>query len=226
MKTKIFKNSILLALIALFLIQADGNAAPKKNPYHNEGTPEYEQVTAKLIGEWNIESFMKKKDELMGVTYEKATVEFGYIGNNERWGEATFRFYIARSIIDERIAPIKKNDDEVLTVDSYVVVTTVKYRIHKKGKLIYLEDQMNLPEIEGSGTELEKFRGLESSLLATQAAMSNSGGLDNMIGAQIMKQASKTDFVPAIPTQINYEDLTDNGVVIKGIGKVKWEMTK
>lgn len=225
MKTRMLKAAVLLSLIALMAVPFEG-MAKKGNPYHTKGTKEYEQVTAKLIGEWNIESFAKKKDEKMGVIYDKATVEFSDFDENGNNGKAVFRFYITRSIVDNRIESWNKNET-TLEVEDYVIVAEMNYKIHKKGDLVYLENQMNHPEISGTGEQLDNFRGTETVFISSQSAMKESGGIDNLIGAKVMGKASGTeDFVPAIPMQVNYKNLEDNSVELITIQKINFKLTR
>lgn len=224
MKTKILKTTLLLSLFALFTMPFEG-MAKKDNPYHTKGTKEYEEVTAKLIGEWNIESFAMKKDEKMGTIYDKATVEFSDISEDNDAGTVTFRFYITKSIVDDRIASWNEQGT-TLTVDDYVVVAKLNYKIHKKGDLVYLESQINHPEITGSGEQLENFQGRETVFITSQSEMKESGGIDNMIGAKIMQKASGTDFVPSIPLQVNYKNITDSSVELITLQKTNFKLTK
>lgn len=224
MKTNVLKVTVLFSLIALLAFPFEG-MAKKGNPYHTKGTKEYNEVTAKLIGVWNIESFTHKKDERMGVVYDKATVEFTDINEKEDGGKAIFRFYITEVIVDDRIASWNK-EGTTLTVDNYIVVAEVNYKIHKKGDLVYLENQMNYPEIEGSGEQLSNFLGTETAFISSQSAMKESGGVDNLIGAKIVQKASKTEFVPNIPTQVNYKNLKDNSVELITLQKINFKLTK
>lgn len=197
----------------------------KKNPYHTEGTKEYTEVTSKLIGLWNIDSFGKKKDEKMGTLYDKATVEFKAFNDREYGGKAIFRFDIPRSIIDERIAAWNKKD-ATLAVDSYVVVVTVDYGIHKKGDLVYFESHINQPEIKGSGEQLTNFQATETGFITSQSEMKESGGLGNLAAAKFMKAVTGTDFVPKIPTQVNYKNLTETSVDLVSLQKLYFKLTK
>jgi hypothetical protein len=224
MKTNIIKKTLLVSLIALFILPFEG-MGKKKNPYHTKGTKEYEKVTSKLIGEWNIVSFAKKKDEKIGTIYDKATVEFTEFDENGQNGKAIFRFYIPKSTVDQRIEVWNKKEN-TLQVDRYVVVAEVDYSIHKKGDLIYLENQNSYPEIEGSGEQIENFRATEITFIASQSAMEESGGIGNMIGAKVMQKASGTEFVPSIPTQVNYKNLEDNKVDLITIQKINFELEK
>ncbi|MFO7827960.1 MAG: hypothetical protein R6V23_05020 [Bacteroidales bacterium] len=224
MKTKIFKQALLISIIALLVFPLDG-IAKKKNPYHTKGTKEYEKVTSKLIGEWNIVSFAKKKDEKMGVIYDKATVEFKEFDEKGDNGEAIFRFYIPKSTVDQRIESWNKKES-TLEVENYVVVAKMNYKIHKKGDLIYLENQDSYPEIEGSGEQIENFRATEITFITSQSAMEESGGVGNLIGAKVMQKASGTDFVPSIPTQVNYKNLEDNSADLVTIQKINFKLEK
>jgi hypothetical protein len=151
-------KKILIISFALICFISTYGQKQNKNPYHKKGTKEYTEVSSKLIGLWNIESFGKKKNEKIGAIYEKATVEFKEFDENGNGGVAVFRFVIPSSIVNERI-DIWNKKETTLVVDSYVVIATVGYKIHKKGKLVYLENQSNHLEINGSGEQLENFQG-------------------------------------------------------------------
>ena len=227
MKTKFVKAALLMGLIALFVFPFDGMAQKKKkgNPYHTKGTKEYTEVTSKLIGEWNIVSFAQKKDEKIGNLYEKATVEFGEFDENGNGGVAIFRFYLPKATIDERIASWNKEGVTVV-VDSYVVEAKVDYKISEKGVLVYLENQFNVPDIKGSGDQLENFKGAEITFISSQSAMKEAGGVSNLVGAQIMKAASGTHFLPSIPTQVNYKNLEDTSCELITLQKINFKLTK
>lgn len=197
----------------------------KKNPYHTKDTKEYTEVTSKLIGVWNIESFGKKNDEKIGNVYEKATVEFKEFDEEGKNGVAIFRFVIPKSTVDERIAVWNKKET-TLNVESYVVVATVKFKIHKKGVLVYFEDQINHPEISGSGDQLENFQGTETAFITSQSQMKQSGGIGNLVAAKMTKTITGTDFVPNIPNQVNYKDLTDTSVDLITLQKINFKLTK
>lgn len=225
MKTRLLKATLLLSLMALIAIPFEG-MAKKGNPYHTKGTKEYEQVTAKLIGVWNIDSYKQKKDEKMGVIYDKATVEFSDINEKGTAGKATFRFYITKSIVDARVASWNE-EENTISVDSYVVVATMDYKIHKKGDLVYLENQMNHPEITGEGEQLENFQGTETTFITSQSQMKDAGGINGLVGAAVMGKASGTEeFLPTIPTQVNYKDLEDTSAKLISISKINFELSK
>jgi hypothetical protein len=217
------KHLLLFSFVLLFVINVNGQKK-RVNPYQTEGTKEYEEVTSKLIGEWNILSFSSKKNEKIGVIYESATVEFKKFNENGGGGVAIFRFVLPRSIIDGRIAVWKK--DTTIIVDSYVVVANVEFKIHKKGVLVYLDNQVNYPEIKGSGDRFENFQEMEIGFITSQSSMKNKGGVKNLLGAKLMKVVSGTDFIPKIPSQVNYKNLTDTSVNLIALRKVKFKLTK
>lgn len=155
----------------------------------------------------------------------KQQLNLPILTKKEDGGKAIFRFYITEVIVDDRIASWNK-EGTTLTVDNYIVVAEVNYKIHKKGDLVYLENQMNYPEIEGSGEQLSNFLGTETAFISSQSAMKESGGVDNLIGAKIVQKASKTEFVPNIPTQVNYKNLKDNSVELITLQKINFKLTK
>lgn len=218
------KKILVVTLLITCILSSYGQKG-KKNPYETVGTKEYTEVTSKLIGLWNIDSFSKKNDEKMGTLYEKATVEFKAFNDREYGGKAIFRFVIPRSIIDERIAAWNKKD-ATLAVENYVVVVTVDYGIHKKGDIVYFESHINHPEIKGSGEQLANFQATETGFITSQSEMKESGGLGNLAAAKLMKTASGTDFVPKIPTQVNYKNLTETSVDLVSLQKLNFKLTK
>lgn len=214
-----------LLILSLALLPFFSSYGQKKNPYHTPGTKEYTEETSKLLGTWNIQSFAKQSDEKVGTIYEKATVEFKEFDSKGRNGLAVFRFVLPKATIDERISSWNKKET-TLIVDQYVVVATVEYKISPKGVLVYFENQMNHPEITGSGDQLENFLGTETAFISSQSAMKQSGGLGNLAAAQLMKSVSGTSFLPAIPTQVNYKNLTETCVELVGLGKTNFKLKK
>ena len=214
-----------LLILSLALLTFFGAYGQKKNPYHTPGTKEYTEVTSKLLGTWNIQSFSKQGDEKIGTTYAKATVEFQEFDSKGRNSIATFRFTLPQKTVEERIESWNKKET-TLVVDQYVVVATVEYKISPKGVLVYCENQMNHPEITGSGSQLENFIGTETAFISSQSAMKQSGGLGNLATAQLLKSVSGTNFAPSIPTQINYKNLTDDSVEFIGLQKLSIKLTK
>lgn len=204
----------------MFSITAYGKK--KTNPYHTPGTKEYKEVTSKLLGLWTISSFTQKKNDKMEA-YDNATFEF--LEKGITGGEAIFRFKLKKDIVDQRLNAWNKKG-VTLTVDEYWIICKVDFKINKKGVLVYLENPKNTVEITGSGEQLENFQGTENAYIETQSEMKDSGGLGNMIGAKILKEASGTDFVPRIPSQINYKNLKDNSVEFITVAKHSFKLVK
>lgn len=210
-----------LVIFSLIMISFLNLEAKKKNPYHTRGTKEYTEVTAKLLGLWNIASYTISGNEKMGATYPNATLEIK--GTNEL--TATFRFTLPRDVIEQRMRAWNKKGATV-SVDSYIVVATYDFKIHKKGVLVYLDSPKTTVEITGSGEQLDNFRGIEKAYIESQSSMKESGGLTGMLGAKLLKEVSNTDFVPRIPSQVNYKNLTDNSVDLVSLGKKNFKLTK
>jgi hypothetical protein len=180
----------------------------KNNPYHTPGTKEYIEETAKMIGTWNIESFVYSKKEKIGEVYTSGTLE---IPDPEQTGkrEIILRFELPRDVIDSRIKAWNKKG-ETISVDSYAVIVKYDLRIHNKGTLIYLENPSSTADIKGSGEQLENFINTEYNFIASQTSMKEEGGLSGMLGAKLMQSATGIDFIPRVNGQMNYKDLTDN----------------
>lgn len=216
------KNLLIVSFIMICFINVNGQ---KANPYQTKGTKEYEEVTSKLIGQWTISSFSSNGKEKIGDLYDKAIVEIKDFDEKGKGGVAIFRFTIKRDIIDNRIAAWNKKETTI-TIDSYEVICNVDYNINNKGDIIYFENQANSVVIIGGGEQLENFQAKENAFIQSQSSMKNSGGLKNLAGAQLLKSVSGTDFVPKIPGQVNYKDLSDTSVDLVTIQKVDFKLTK
>ena len=201
------KKLLLLGIVLLSFTFADAQRG-KNNPYHTPGTKEYIEETAKMIGTWNIESFVYSKKEKIGEVYTSGTLE---IPDPEQTGkrEIILRFELPRDVIDSRIKAWNKKG-ETISVDSYAVIVKYDLRIHNKGTLIYLENPSSTADIKGSGEQLENFINTEYNFIASQTSMKEEGGLSGMLGAKLMQSATGIDFIPRVNGQMNYKDLTDN----------------
>ena len=201
------KKLLLLGIVLLSFTFADAQRG-KNNPYHTPGTKEYIEETAKMIGTWNIESFVYSKKEKIGEVYTGGTLE---IPDPEQTGkrEVILRFELPRDVIDSRIKAWNKKG-ETISVDSYAVIVKYDLRIHNKGTLIYLENPSSTADIKGSGEQLENFINTEYNFIASQTSMKEEGGLSGMLGAKLMQSATGIDFIPRVNGQMNYKDLTDN----------------
>jgi hypothetical protein len=201
------KKLLLLGILLLSFTFADAQRG-KNNPYHTPGTKEYIEETAKMIGTWNIESFVYSKKEKIGEVYTSGTLE---IPDPEQTGkrEIILRFELPRDVIDSRIKAWNKKG-ETISVDSYAVIVKYDLRIHNKGTLIYLENPSSTADIKGSGEQLENFINTEYNFIASQTSMKEEGGLSGMLGAKLMQSATGIDFIPRVNGQMNYKDLTDN----------------
>ena len=201
------KKLLLLGIALLSFTFADAQRG-KNNPYHTPGTKEYMEETAKMIGTWNIESFVYSKKEKIGEVYTGGTLE---IPDPEQTGkrEVILRFELPRDVIDSRIKAWNKKG-ETINVDSYAVIVKYDLRIHNKGTLIYLENPSSTADIKGSGEQLENFINTEYNFIASQTSMKEEGGLSGMLGAKLMQSATGIDFIPRVNGQMNYKDLTDN----------------
>jgi len=216
------KKVLIFSFVLMFSITSFGQKKKGGNPYHTAGTKEYNEVTSKLLGLWTISSFTQKDKNKMEA-YDNATFEFvdkGIFG-----GECIFRFKLKKDIVDQRLHAWNKKG-VTLTVDDYYVICMAEFKISKKGVLVYLDEQQSTVEITGSGEQLENFRNTEKTYIESQSSMKESGGIGNLIGAKLVKDVSNTDFVPKIPTQLNYKNLTDNSVDFIALQKINFKLTK
>jgi len=213
------KKHLIIGLALLCSLSSSG-----KNPYHTAGTKEYTEVTSKLLGTWNIESFGKKDDNKIGSTYKSGTVEFKFDQATNKWA-AIFRFELPHSTIDERIALWNKKE-KTLSVDSYAIVSEYQFMISKKGVLVTFENPSTKPEIKGSGEQIENFTASETTFISSQTSLKNEGGLGNLMVSAAIKGISGADFIPKIPTQVNYKNLADNSVDLVTLKKTDFKLTK
>lgn len=201
------KKLLLLGIVLLsftFSVAQRG----KNNPYHTPGTKEYIAETAKMIGIWNIESFVYSKKEKIGDVYTSGSLE---IPDPERIGkrELILRFELPREVIESRIKAWNKKG-ETINVESYSVIVKYDLNIHNKGTLVYLENPSSTADIKGSGEQLENFINTEFNFIASQTSMKEEGGLSGMLGAKLMQSATGIDFIPRVNGQMNYKNITDN----------------
>ena len=221
------KNLIIFCLFALCVSSVYGAKEKKEkvNPYQTKGTEEYVNVTSKLVGVWNVASYKKSGKEMIGVSFESATVEFWDFEGEAKTAQAIFTFVLKKEIVDSRIASWNKKETTI-TVDKYDILCTVDYKIDPKGVLVYLENQKNTVSLQGSGDQLINFEGKEKAFIEAQANMKSSGGLGNLAMAGVLKSVSGTDFVPNVPDQVNYKNLTDTSVDLITITKTNFKLTK
>ncbi|EKD30927.1 MAG: hypothetical protein ACD_77C00447G0002 [uncultured bacterium] len=218
-------KKLILICLALFCFIGLVAQSKRGNPYHTSGTKEYQTVTAKLFGEWNITSFTKGKTERIGTDFVKASVDFKEFNENGNGGVVIFRFVIPQTVVDERVASYNKKGNAV-TVDSYIIETTIDYKINKTGDIIYLENQMNKPIITGSGDKFDNFQINETEFITAQSELKNEGGATNLLTAKILKTISSTEFIPRIPSQVNYKNITDNSVDLITLSKTNFKLTR
>ncbi|MDD3077494.1 MAG: hypothetical protein PHH37_00090 [Paludibacter sp.] len=213
------KKFTIIAFALFFTYNAFG-----KNPYMTQGTKEFTEVTSKLLGTWDIEFLGKKQNNEIGTTYQSGTVELKFDQSSNNW-TATFRFSLPQSTIDSRISAWNKKG-ETIAVDSYEVVSEFKFGIHKKGDIIYFENQNSVPDIKGSGEQLENFVNTESVFIASQSSLKNEGGLGGLVASAAIKGISGANFIPKVPSQVNYKNLTDNSVDFISIQKINLTLKK
>mgnify|MGYP000896869756 FL=1 len=217
------KKLLLLGILLLGFTIVDAQRG-KNNPYHTPGTKEYMAETAKMIGTWNIESFVYAKKEKIGDVYASGTLE---IPDPEQTGkrEIILRFELPKEVIDSRIKAWNKKG-ETISVESYAVIVQYDFNIEKKGTLIYFENPVSKPEIKGSGDQLENFVNTEMSFISSQTSMKEEGGLSGMLGAKIMQSATGIDFIPRINGQMNYKNITDNSFELISIQKTSIKLKR
>lgn len=224
------KNLLVVGLMMLLFVNVYAQRGERvKNPYQTVGTKEYQDFTAKLIGQWTVASFSIGGDEQIGTVYEKAKVEFKEFDEKGVAATAVFRFTLKKDIVDSRFEEWNKRwnkKGEPVSIDSYDLISTVEYKIEKKGDIIYFDNQSNNVEIVGKGDPLESFQIKESAFIKTQSDMKNSGGVGNLVGAKLLKSVTGTNFVQRLPDQLNHKDLTDTSVELVSLSKRNFKLVK
>lgn len=92
--------------------------------------------------------------------------------------------------------------------------------------MVYLENQKSTVSLQGSGDQLTNFELKEKAFIESQSSMKSSGGLGNLAMAGVLKSVSGTDFVPNIPDQVNYKNLTESGVELTTLTKTSFKLSK
>jgi hypothetical protein len=189
-------------------------------------TEQYKNVTSKLIGKWNLKSYIKGDDgEQIGTNYTSGTVEIAELKKKGKAGIVTMHFEVSRSIIDERIEVWNKKNKE-LEVEKYYIVATGNWHLSASGEILHMDDITLSVKISGTGKLLENFTGAENAFIESASLMKNSGGLGNMLGGKILQSASGTKgFSPKIPNQTNFE-FGDQTMAFKNIFKLGFEFSK
>lgn len=217
-RTKMFIAFTLLIAVNVF--------AAKKNHFMDPSTDQFKNVTSKLIGKWNLKSYVKGNDgEQIGTNYTSGTMDIAELKKKGKAGIVTMYFEVSRSIVDERIEIWNKKNKE-LEVEKYYIVATGNWRLSSSGEILHMEDITLSVKITGTGKQLENFTGAENAFIESASLMKNSGGLGNMLGGKILQSASGTKgFSPKIPDQTNFE-FGDQTITFKNISKLGFEFSK
>lgn len=176
----------------------------KKNMYMIKGTDEYKNVTAKLISDWGVTSYIKGDDgEQIDNSYKSIVFSFKESEKDGDEGIATYIFTLKDSVAEERFADWKKKYEDI-TMESYAIKGELEWEVSKSGEILHLENATYTVDIKGTGKKLKNFVNYEQGLIESASAANNSGSLQGMIMGGVMKSASGTSgYFPSIPDQCN-----------------------
>ena len=200
----------------------------RKNPYMTEGTEEYKSVTSKVIGSWDVSSYIRDdRGEQVGPIYRGGTVEFKEPERAGRRGQVVFEFMLNDSIVKYRVNKFRE-DNPSFEVDKYSVVFTGAWDVYKKEPDLIrfsMNDEMEL-EITGSADEIEDFKDGEEGALFGMKAMGAMGGIGGFVAQKATESATGTNDMKAeIPYQIKFLVEGDQ-MDAKGKGDLDFKLTR
>lgn len=171
---------------------------------------EYNTVTSRFIGEWEVLEYVVSGKNYFGDTYGKITKVFDFDSR-----QATITFCVSRSKIDEKLKDWKEQYPD-LVIDEYKVVVSAYWKLSNSGEIIYLENPDPNLHITGSGSNFDGFYGwertrFEASKAAGDAVTDGGGGLLGMVASRVTKAATGTsDLFPKLMSQGNF-DFSEDG---------------
>lgn len=193
-----------------------------KNLYMSDGTNEFNSVTNKFVGNWNIDSYSRSGEETINSIFTKGTLSLDYASR-----EAVFSFWVSDSYVNSKLADWKEKWPD-LEISEYKVISSGAWSISKSGEILYFHDMANSVDIKGSGENFEGFYGYEQmKFTASENAGANSG-LAGMMARAATKKATGTDVLfPKILEQYNF-DLSENGksIKVKGLRSNSFNISK
>lgn len=206
----------LSATIILIFSISITSVFAKKNPYMVKGTEEYKNVTEKVIGNWEITSYVRNdRGEQISDIYKKATLELLF-DNNKR-NNVVWKFYLSDSVVQARSTDDREKDS-TLKIDNYILIFNGKWDIYDKEPNLFRFTMDDNPEIEimGSGNTIKDFESGQNALLGGTNALKNISGPAGFIASKAAK--SKTgfnDIIAQFPYKAEFA-IEGNDIDLKG----------
>ncbi len=213
-RSKTFTTLAVLSLIAL--------TGCKKNLYMTDGTNEYNTVTAHFVDSWNINSYSRAGDEVIGGIFTKGTLSLSYTPR-----EAVFTFWVSDSYVDSKLADWKEKWPD-LAVDEYKVISSGSWSISNSGEILYFNDMANSIDITGTGENFEGFYGAEQMKFVASESIGSDAGLAGMMARAATKKATGTEeLFPKVLGQYNFEISGDGSIInITGLRSNAFNISK
>ncbi len=198
----------------------------KKNPYMVRGTEEYKNVTEKVIGNWEITSYVRddRGEQITGI-YKKAALELLFDDNKRN--NAVWKFYLSDSVVQAR-SKDDREKDSTLKIDNYILLIKGKWDIYDKEPNLFRFTTGEEPEIEimGSGNTINDFASGQNALLGGTSALKNISGPAGFIASKAAK--SKTgfnDIIAQIPYKAEFT-IKENVIDLKGNSNLLFKAKK
>lgn len=218
----------LLFSSALIFTVAFSSVHAKKNPFMTKGTDEYKNVTEKVIGNWEVNSYIRddRGEQLPGI-YKKATIEFVGFEKDGKRSDILWKFYLSDSVVNAR-SNEDRTKDPTLKIDNYILKFKGKWDIYDKEANLLRIDIEKDPEIEilGSGNTINDFSKGQNGLLGGANALGNISGPAGFIASKTAKSGSGlNDIIAEFPFKAEFS-LKDNTIDLKGNSNLLFKATK
>lgn len=213
---------------AVILSIALSGAYAKKNPYMTRGTEEYKNVTEKVIGTWEMNSYNRSdRGEQIPGMYKKATLELIAMEKDGKRGNAVWKFYLSDSVVNDR-SKAEREKDPALKVDNYIVKFNSSWDIYDKEPNLIRFSNDEDPELEiiGSGSTIADFISGQNGQLGGSKALGGIGGAAGFIAEKAAKAGSGlNDITAELPFKANFV-LKDNAIDLTGNGNLLFKAVK
>jgi len=218
---------LLLSSVVIFTV-AFSSVHAKKNPYMTKGTDEYKNVTEKVIGNWDVNSYTRDdRGEQIPKIYKKATLEFIGFEKDGKRSDVVWKFYLSDSVVNAR-SNDDRTKDSTLKIDNYILKFKGQWDIYdKEANLLRITIEKN-PEIEilGSGNTINDFAKGQNSLLSGANALGKISGPAGFIASRAAKSGTGfNDIIAEFPYKAEFS-LKDNTLDLKGNSNLLFKATK
>ncbi len=204
-------------LIACSVISITGC---RQNLYMTDGTEQFNTVTQKFIGTWDIDSYSRSGDEVIGDIFTKGALSLSFSPR-----EAVFTFWVSDAFVDNNLADWKEKWPDI-QVDEYMVISSGTWSISNSGEILYFNDMGNSIDIKGSGENFEGFYGAEQMKFVASESVGSDAGLAWMLARSVTKSATGTDVLfPKVLEQYNF-DISENVINVTGRRENSFNISK